>query len=288
MITYNTNVFNVQNNSGTDTFRVSANGNATFAASTNSAQALLVQNSSGVNIFSVDTSNGYVNIGAGNAGESSPKLLVLDSSTTSSDPTEVDGAMYYNSNTGGLRCGTSGIWVNCTSGLISSNTTASSSDGNCDNSTTQCVTFNQKVSLPANYCVPGRVIHIMAHGIYNTTGTPTLGFRLYFGTSTTQASDTKIGASTSAMTAGTNAGSLGWTLDTYVTCVASGTSGQLLNEGMGTLDSNAGTGNATGMVSTSTTGIDTTQATDVRISPAWGTASASNNATMYNMIVTFM
>ncbi|HVS78944.1 MAG TPA: hypothetical protein VHD84_01485, partial [Candidatus Saccharimonadales bacterium] len=55
-------------------------------------------------------------IGTGSTGESTAKILVLDNGSSSSDPTGVTGAMYYNASLGEFRCyGVDGIsgWSNC-------------------------------------------------------------------------------------------------------------------------------------------------------------------------------
>jgi hypothetical protein len=75
--------------------------------------ALIVQNSSGSSVFTVSTVNNSVTIGSGATGESTPDLLILDSGTSSSDPTGVAGAMYYNASMGQFRCYEQGYWFDC-------------------------------------------------------------------------------------------------------------------------------------------------------------------------------
>lgn len=56
---------------------------------------------------------GRVQIGADGGGSTTPDLLVLDSKSTSGDPTGVNGALYYNANTNKMRCFENGAWSNC-------------------------------------------------------------------------------------------------------------------------------------------------------------------------------
>lgn len=76
-----------------------------------SASAFAVTNGS-TNLFKADTSNSQVVIGAS---DTTAALLVLDTKTSTGDPTAVAGAMYYNSNSGKLRCSQGGTWVDCVS-----------------------------------------------------------------------------------------------------------------------------------------------------------------------------
>ncbi len=59
---------------------------------------------------------GRVQIGAGNGGSATPDLLVLDTKSTSGDPTGTNGAMYYNSNTNKFRCFENSAWRDCETG----------------------------------------------------------------------------------------------------------------------------------------------------------------------------
>lgn len=76
-----------------------------------STGALNVTNG-GTNLFKADTTNSQVVIGTS---DTTAALLVLDTKTSAGDPTAVAGAMYYNSNTGKLRCAQVTTWVDCVS-----------------------------------------------------------------------------------------------------------------------------------------------------------------------------
>jgi hypothetical protein len=107
-----TSTLSVANSAGTDMFRVQDDGEALFKAANNSPQAFQIQNSSGSNLVSADTTNWRVYVGP-TAGDTVGALLVLGNKTTSGDPTGVAGAMYYNSNWNAFRCYQNGAWANC-------------------------------------------------------------------------------------------------------------------------------------------------------------------------------
>ncbi len=81
--------------------------------STNSTAAFRVQNSTAATLFTVDTTDSTVTIGAGTAGDTTPILLTLDNGNSSTDPTGIPGAMYYNAALGRFRCYENGSWKNC-------------------------------------------------------------------------------------------------------------------------------------------------------------------------------
>lgn len=79
---------------------------------TTSVSALQIQNASATPLFVADTSNSRVYIG-NPSGDTTGALLVLDTKTSSGDPTGLNGGMYYNSNTGDFRCYVAGGWQSC-------------------------------------------------------------------------------------------------------------------------------------------------------------------------------
>ena len=74
---------------------------------------LVVENSAGTDLFTVDTTR--VQIGEGEALNTTTQFLVLDTKNSAGDPTGVAGAMYYNSNAGEFRCFATS-WTNCSGG----------------------------------------------------------------------------------------------------------------------------------------------------------------------------
>jgi hypothetical protein len=85
---------------------------ALFKNRTNSATAFQIQNASGTNMFTVDTTNARLYVGPV-AGDTVGTILVLGNKTNSGDPTGVAGAMYYNSSSKRFRCYEDGFWRNC-------------------------------------------------------------------------------------------------------------------------------------------------------------------------------
>ena len=92
----------------------------------NSTSAFTVANSAGTQVLTVSTSSSassQVIIGVGTAGEANPTLFIVDSGT-STDPTGVNGAIYYNTDGAGgpagtgtgegeFRCYQGGAWRDC-------------------------------------------------------------------------------------------------------------------------------------------------------------------------------
>lgn len=89
---------------GTAMFSITAAGNTTIAD--NNGTALIVANGT----------NSLVQIGSATPHASNPTTLVLDAyqpATAGSNPTVVDGAMYYDADAGVFRCGINSFWQNC-------------------------------------------------------------------------------------------------------------------------------------------------------------------------------
>lgn len=93
-------------------FALSQTGALTLMNSADSTSAFSVKNAAGVPQFVIDTTNSYVYIGDPTP-DATGALLVMDNKNTSSDPTGVNGGMYYNSVLHSMRCYQDGSWVNC-------------------------------------------------------------------------------------------------------------------------------------------------------------------------------
>ncbi len=123
--------------SGVTRFTIGNDGTASISATTGStylkANGLLATTSKQT-LQLGDQQTGNIQIGIG--GSSSPSLLVLDNKNdNSSDPSGVNGAMYYNSSLDTFRCFKSGGWQNCGAD-VNKQQYAKSSDQSVTNSTT--------------------------------------------------------------------------------------------------------------------------------------------------------
>lgn len=115
---------------------------------TTSTTALQVQNASTTPLFVADTSSSRVYIG-NPTGDTTGALLVLDTKTSSGDPSGLNGGMYYNSNTGDFRCYVDGGWQSCQahsasmSSLVSGGTTTMSSTSYANLTTPSSISYTK-------------------------------------------------------------------------------------------------------------------------------------------------
>ena len=165
--------------------------------------AFQVQNASGQDLLKVDTANSVVYIGSGAAGTT----LVL--SNDSSQPAEIDGAMYFNTSSQSFQCGQNGTWVACGGGLVASNPNKQA--GVAGNST--FVSLGDSYTVPANNCQPGASYIVDAGGQYWSNGQSgtTLSMAILVG------SDNII-SNTNAVPA--NASGAFWSLHAVITCIS--------------------------------------------------------------------
>lgn len=100
------------------------NSPVTFKNQSDSAIAFQIQNSSTLNVLTVDNLNKIIQIGSSTT-DANAFLLALDSYNNATDPaTGVNGGMYYNSATGTFRCYQGSAWRNCLGGGPSNQSTA--------------------------------------------------------------------------------------------------------------------------------------------------------------------
>lgn len=104
---------------GASVFSINNDGSTAIKNSADSATEFDVQDSAGVNLFSIDALTDRLYVGDSTA-DGVGTLLVLDSKNTAGDPSGAFGGMYYNSSTNLYRCyrGVSttvgdGAWENC-------------------------------------------------------------------------------------------------------------------------------------------------------------------------------
>ncbi len=78
----------------------------------NSTAAFKIQNATGGSLFTVDSTNSRLYVGTV-AGDTTGTVLVLGNKTDAGNPTGVDGAMYYNSDSKSFECYKNGLWGDC-------------------------------------------------------------------------------------------------------------------------------------------------------------------------------
>jgi len=252
---------------------------------TDSTSALEVQNAAGTAMFTVDSTNNKLSIGASDTVGS---LLIIDTDidatyqagAAANAATEVDGGMFYSTANHNFMCGVAGSWQTCT-GLLYSNTAIGATISTC---TTACSPLGT-APIPANYCKPGRVIHLIARGIWGTSAT-SLALAVYYGSSTVKASDTLLGVSLPA-TAALGAASWAWQLDTTLICFST-TTIMAQSQAVFQVASSASTTNATySTAATAATTVSTASANNLYVFPTFNpTPAAGNYAVATQLIVT--
>lgn len=83
-----------------------------FTGTTSTTRSFSILGTSSEQLFNSDTTNNRIVIGDATA-DATGIVLVLDTKNTSGDPTGINGAMYYNSNAGKLRCYQASAWTDC-------------------------------------------------------------------------------------------------------------------------------------------------------------------------------
>jgi hypothetical protein len=264
----------------------SATASIIAKSNTDSSVAFQIQNSSSVTLFVADTASSRVYIGNVTP-DTTGVLLVLDNKTNNTDPTGVDGGMYYNSALKTFRCYTAGVWQTCGNILVKSKVSVLGSD----QITTQTGTFPESYTIPASACVSGRIFRLTARGYYSTGGG---GRQLTIGL--------KLGSTTVATIGPFNpmpssASSLGWDMTADFQCYsgnpsASGAVGVVGNFMYVSVNS-GGAGRAGGGFPNSNTAggnlnfytIDTTAAQAITMNVAWAASPVGDSVTMTQFTV---
>lgn len=234
-------------------------------AQADSTSAFTVLNGSSVSQFTVDSTNSRVYIGNPTA-DTTGAFLVLDTKTSAGDPTGVNGAMYYNSNSGRFRCYEAGAWANCISGGV---VYANTSVGSDTLTATTDTNFANSYTIPANDCRAGRVYTITAQGVYTTVNSISPQLKVKIGGTVVATSPVSGAGSTVS-----GANDLGWRLEVQVTCVSTT---QVEAQGwMSYINSFSGFGAIhTSLTSTSLTTISNTSAAALQLSNTWSGATGS-------------
>jgi N-acetylneuraminic acid mutarotase len=226
-----------------------------------------------------DSTNLTITLGQASA---TPTLLVLGNKNTSGDPTCTDGAIYYNSNSSQFRACQAGIWTTFGNGLFTSNTNQPTvSNTSAETAFSPTPAPGQSYTLPANYCVPGRIIHISASGTAVSGAADSYDARIRLDNTAGQLLGDDSGYPTSAS-------SRAWSLELTITCMTTGTSGTANVQGRyysptGDLYGNTNliTGNVSGNIT-----LNTTVSHAIVVTGDWNTANAANIGTMNQFTVT--
>lgn len=250
---------------GTFVGSLQVQGQATFN------QTLAINGSFSVGgVFAVDPTAKKITIGPA-TGDTTGTLLVLGNKTNTGDPTEVDGAMYYNSSTKSFRCGVDTVWVSCVGGLLTSTTAITSTVTN----TTTDTAFSPSYTLPANYCQSGRVLHITASGVLSS---------YVAGTGNELQLKVKLGGTTVAISDpdqwwGVESND-GWTANITIVCPNAPGSTTVTAQGVFSV----GFENPKQFTYQATT-VDTSTSLALTMSGVWAQANVGNSVTLHTLVL---
>ncbi len=101
---------------GNDTFTLSGDGSLGLRVT--SEKAFNIADENGIDLFSVNTEGGVVQIGGGSS-DPSAVLFILSRSNSPDDPIGVNGAQYYNEYMQKFRCYQDNEWVDCVTSVVS-------------------------------------------------------------------------------------------------------------------------------------------------------------------------
>ncbi len=223
-----------------------------------STQAVTIQNGSGLNVFTANTTDKVIQIGSSTS-DANAVIFGLDSYNNATDPTGAqafNGAMYYNSSTNKFRCYENGAWSNCTASAsnviqnqnASAQTTANfwiSGTGRADTSIlTPTLDTASAVSLTLGGTNASSII-VGKSGINTTLASA----NIFVGTATSATTISAVGQST-ANTAGnamTIKGSDGLGTGVGGLLTIKGGTGGATNANGGTLALSGGDGSGTGV-----------------------------------------
>lgn len=151
-------------------------------------------------------------------------------------------------------------------------------------STSETTMFGSGVgtlTLPANFFVAGKTIHVELRG-HNSTipAAGNLTFKVYLGATQIIASATNA--------AGNGYTNRGWGIVFDITCRSTGASGTVFGQGLVTRSSSSSTLDGWDMVATSATTINTTGSLAINVTAQWSTADAGNTITCTNATVSVL
>ena len=138
-------------------------------------------------------------------------------------------------------------------------------------STASETNFSLNKTLSTSQFFPGRIFKLSASGVYSTTGTPTLVFKVKFGTTALITFTAKTGIN--------NASNQSWRVDAVIIVRTTGATGTVLPYGTLFINTASGVDTVETVVNSAVT-VDTTANQTLQVSLTWGASSSSNTATM--------
>lgn len=250
----------------------------TFRPSSNSTSSFAIQTSGSANLLVADSTNSRVYVGDPTA-DANGVVLVLDTKNTAGDPTGVNGAMYYNSNSHSFRCYKNGAWRNCLGSLAYSNTVVSNAVVNTVTETN----FDKNYTIPAGDCQPGKVYRVTARGVFSTQNWGLMA-----------ASNLTVRVKLGAVVVGTtgvvnptaNRVNRQWLLDFTLTCLDAGSSGSVEGQGIFNLFTAANAVTTVEILNTASVGgINFTTPQTLQLSAEWSTAYANSTIILRQLVV---
>lgn len=127
-------------------------------------------------------------------------------------------------------------------------------------------------TLAADILVPGKTLRFRVSGFISDTGTPTLNWKIKFGST--------VLCSTGAVALASGLSNSGLCMDVDLTCRTNGVSGTIIGQGIVRVN-----GVGVHLVSTSAVTVDTTASHVMNVTATWGTANASNTLTVSNATI---
>lgn len=136
--------------------------------------------------------------------------------------------------------------------------------------------FSTNYTIPANWFTVGRGVHILARGVFGSTGADSLTLDLRFGTTTLAT------ASTATLT---NLVTRMWEADFLVICTSTGATGTVEVEGHADFNTTATAAQHCEAKNSAAVTIDTTATQQAQLRITWSVADAANTITMRNFRV---
>lgn len=139
-------------------------------------------------------------------------------------------------------------------------------------STASETNYSLNEALSSSFFYPGRIFKLTAAGVYSTTGTPTLVFKILFGSTTLLTFTAKTGIN--------NASNQSWRIEAEITCRSNGATGTVMVDGTLFFNTAAGVDTVESVTNNAAVTVDTTTPANLQISATWSASSSSNTTTM--------